>query len=71
MIVERVSVMEMGGFLGRLWTDERGVSSVEYALLLAVVAAGIAAAAGSLGFAVAGEIDEASECLGDSSTCGT
>ena len=63
-------MMEMGGFLGRLWTDESGVSSVEYALLLAVVAADIAAAAGSLGFAVEGEIDEATECLGDSSTCG-
>ena len=63
--------MEMGRLLRRLWSDESGVSSVEYALLLAVVAAGIAVAAGSLGGAVSGEVNQATECLDDSSTCGT
>ena len=63
--------MEMGRLLRRLWSDESGVSSVEYALLLAVVAGAIAVGAGNLGGAVATEVNQAAECVGDSSTCGT
>ncbi|MEM7222053.1 MAG: Flp family type IVb pilin [Pseudomonadota bacterium] len=55
----------------RFWTEECGVSSVEYALLLAVVAAGIAVAAGSLGTAVSSEVNEATDCLNDQASCGT
>ncbi len=33
----------MRNFLNNLWNDESGISSVEYALLLAFVAAGIIA----------------------------
>ena len=32
---------KLTGFLTQLWDDESGISSVEYALLLAFVAAGI------------------------------
>ena len=32
-------------FLARLWSDENGISSVEYALLLAFIASGIIVAA--------------------------
>jgi pilus assembly protein Flp/PilA len=39
--------------------DEHGVSAVEYALLLALVGAGIAAAALALGQAVGGKMGEA------------
>ncbi len=45
-----------GKFFTRLWTDESGISSVEYALLLAFVAAGIIAAAELLSNAVKNEM---------------
>ncbi len=43
-------------FFTRLWNDESGISSVEYALLLAFVAAGIIAAAELLSNAVENEM---------------
>jgi len=44
--------------LRALWRDRRAISSVEYALLLAFVAAGIIAAADSLSNAVSNEFVE-------------
>jgi len=44
--------------LERLWKDECGISSVEYALLLAFVAAGIIVAADSLSNAVSNEMED-------------
>ncbi len=52
----------MRKFLSNLWTDESGISSVEYALLLAFVAAGIIAAAELLSNAVTNEMQD-SACL--------
>ncbi len=51
-------------FLSNLWNDESGISSVEYALLLAFVAAGIIVAADSLSNAVSNEMFEAADCIG-------
>ena len=51
-------------FLARLWSDESGISSVEYALLLAFIAAGVAIAADLLGDAVSLEITDAATCIG-------
>jgi Flp pilus assembly pilin Flp len=48
--------------LARLWSDESGISSVEYALLLAFVAAGIITAAELLSNAVSNEMED-SACL--------
>ena len=48
--------------LARLWNDESGISSVEYALLLAFVAAGIITAAELLSNAVSNEMED-SACL--------
>ncbi len=45
-----------------LWNDESGISSVEYALLLAFVAAGIITAAELLSNAVENEMED-SACL--------
>ncbi len=45
-----------GKFFTRLWNDESGISSVEYALLLAFVAAGIITAAELLSNAVTNEM---------------
>ncbi len=52
----------MRKFLSHLWNDESGISSVEYALLLAFVAAGIITAAELLSNAVTNEMEE-SACL--------
>ena len=46
-----------------LWTDESGISSVEYALLLAFIAAGIIVAAESLSNAVQNEMEDAASCI--------
>ncbi len=48
----------MTKFLSNLWNDESGISSVEYALLLAFVAAGIILAAGALSDAVTNEMTD-------------
>ena len=50
--------------LKRLMKDESGISAVEYALLLALIGAGIAAAALGLGDAVKGKMDAATGELG-------
>ena len=53
----------MTKFLSNLWNDESGISSVEYALLLAFVAAGIIVAADSLSNAVSNEMGDAANCI--------
>ena len=60
----------MRKFLSDLWTDESGISSVEYALLLAFVAAGIITAAELLSNAVTNEMTDTAECIeGDTAKC--
>ncbi len=49
--------------LVRLWKDESGISSVEYALLLAFIAAGIILAADVLSQAVSNEMTQAATCI--------
>ncbi len=56
--------------LTRLWGDQSGISSVEYALLLAFIAAGIIVAAESLSNAVENEMLEAASCIESGSTVG-
>jgi pilus assembly protein Flp/PilA len=46
----------MRNFLTSLWKDESGAAAAEYALILAVVGAGIAAGAALLGGAIDTEI---------------
>ena len=50
-------------FLNDLWADESAISSVEYALLLAFVAAGIITAAELLSNAVQNEMSDAAGCI--------
>ncbi len=59
-------------FMSAFWKDKSGISSVEYALLLAFVAAGIVGAAGLLGDAVEGALEDATNCIDGSGggTCG-
>ena len=58
----------MRHFLVRLWTDESGISSVEYALLLAFVAAGIILGAEALSEAVEAEMFDAASCIEGTNT---
>ena len=46
-----------------LWSNESGISSLEYALLLAFVAGGIINAAESMSNAVGNEMTEAASCI--------
>ena len=47
----------------KLMVEESGISSVEYALLLALIGVGIATAAGALGTRVATNISDATTAL--------
>ncbi len=60
----------MGRFLTRLWNDESGISSVEYALLLAFVAGGIIIGADALSSAVRTEMTDAAACIEDGTIAG-
>ncbi len=51
--------------LARLWPDESGISSVEYALLLAFIGGGILMAADELSDAVANEMEDTAALFGD------
>ena len=56
-------------FFTRLWNDESGISSVEYALLLAFIAAGIIAAAELLSNAVENEMQDSACLIETGSVC--
>lgn len=62
-------MQKTGKFFTKLWNDESGISSVEYALLLAFVAAGIIAAAGTLSNAVQNEMTETAACIETGTGC--
>ncbi len=49
--------------------DERGAAAAEYALLLAIIAAGMALAAGTLGSAISNALDNASNCISEGLNC--
>lgn len=53
-------------FVKTFLRDESGASAAEYALILAVVGAGIALAAYNLGGAISNELNEASNCVSGS-----
>ena len=59
-----------GQFLAKLWNDESGISSVEYALLLAFVAAGIIIGAEALSSAVELEMKDVATCIGTGTVAG-
>ncbi len=55
--------------LSRLWNDESGISSVEYALLLSFAAAGIIVAADLLSNAVENQMTGAADCIEGAAAC--
>lgn len=50
-------------YLLKLRCDNRGASSAEYALILAIVTVGIAAATISLGVSISGAISDSASCF--------
>ena len=56
-------MMRIRNFLKKLWTDKNAISSVEYALLLAFIAAGIIVSAELLSDAVKNEMTDAAGCI--------
>jgi Flp pilus assembly pilin Flp len=56
-------MQKFGSFLGEFLTDESGISSVEYALLLAFVAGGIILGAAELSKAVQNEMEVAADTI--------
>ena len=55
--------------LSRFWHDQEGAAAAEYALILAVIAAGLAIAAGTLGSAISSAMDNASTCIDEGPDC--
>ena len=55
--------------LARFWREENGAAAAEYALLLAIIAAGLAVAAGTLGSEISNAMNEASSCIEDGPAC--
>ena len=53
----------------RMLNDESGASAAEYALILAIVGAGIAAATLALGQAISDSMSSASDCIKKGTAC--
>ena len=62
-------MMKSGAFIVRFLREEDGAAAAEYALLLAIIAAGLAVAAGTLGSAISNALDNAATCIDDGPDC--
>ncbi len=56
-------------FVKQFWYDEEGAAAAEYALILAIVGAAIAAAALYLGGAIATAMNTAADCITNTTSC--
>jgi pilus assembly protein Flp/PilA len=59
----------MTKFIRDFVRDESGAAAAEYALILAIVGAGIAGAAIYLGGKISGAMSNAGDCVENTSTC--
>jgi len=62
-------MVKSGAFIVRFLREEGGATAAEYALLLAIIAAGLAIAAGTLGSAISNALDNAATCIDDGPDC--
>ncbi len=60
---------KIASMISNIWNDESGISSVEYALLLAFIAASIITAAELLSNAVENEMTETAACIEAGTGC--
>ena len=58
-----------GHFLARFWSDQGGAAAAEYALLLAIIAAGLAVSAGILGTSISAALNNAANCIDEGPNC--
>ncbi len=56
--------------LARLWSAERGIASVEYVMLLAIISGGIIMGLAYLGDVVSDQLNEAALWFGDAGDAG-
>ncbi len=61
--------MTIARILNRFWRNDKGISSVEYALLLSFFSMGIILGAEDLSSAVQARMEETTECLDESDEC--
>jgi pilus assembly protein Flp/PilA len=64
-----ISMSGLLGFFEGFSRDERGAAAAEYALLLAIIASGMAVAAGTLGSAISNAMENASNCIAEGPDC--
>ncbi len=66
-------MQKLGQLLARLWSDGRGIASVEYALLLAMISGGIMLGVELLIGAVSGQMTDTALWFGDAAgtNCGS
>jgi Flp pilus assembly pilin Flp len=57
------------GLFSRFWREAGGASATEYALILGIIASGIAVAAGTLGSEISEVMNEASSCIDAGLAC--
>jgi len=69
LLGEDVDMSGILKFLEVFSRDEKGAAAAEYALLLAIIAAGMAVAAGTLGSAISNAMDNASNCINEGPNC--
>jgi Flp pilus assembly pilin Flp len=60
---KRIHLRGYRGHLVRLWADDSGISSAEYALLLAFIGGGVIMAVDSLSTAVSDELFKTAACF--------
>jgi Flp pilus assembly pilin Flp len=65
----RSRLQRSAGLFSRFWREKGGASATEYALLLGIIASGIALAAGTLGSAISIAMDAASTCIAQGPDC--
>lgn len=58
-----MATRKLGALGAGLWRARAGLSSVEYALLLAIVAGGIVVAANQLSDAIGDQMDATADCI--------
>lgn len=58
-----VAMITVWRLLSQIWADTRGISAVEYALLLSMIAAGLVLSVDRLSESIEGEIFETAACL--------
>lgn len=60
---------KLTNLIARLVRDDSGASAAEYALILAIIGAGIAAASLALGNSISGAMSSAGDCISDATSC--